>query len=162
MSWLDIIIIIVLAVFTLMGLKTGIIKAVLSLAGMIIGVILAGHYYLPLSEQLPFVSQTGVARIVAFAIILIGTMVIASVLARLLKRATSAIMLGWVNRLGGAIFGLVLAAIFCGAALAIWIKLFGIAGAITESSLAIILLDRLPLALALLPNEFDSTRSFFY
>lgn len=162
MNWLDIVLIIVLAIFTIIGLKIGIIKAVLSLAGIIIGVILAGRYYLPLSEQLTFISQTGVARIVAFAIILVGIMVIATVLARFLKWTISAMMLGWVNRLGGAILGLVLAAILCGAALATWIKFFGIAGTIIESGLAVILLDRLPLVLALLPGEFDAIRSFFY
>jgi membrane protein required for colicin V production len=70
-------------------------------------------------------------------------------------------MLGWVNHLGGAVFGLVLGALFCGALLATWIKFLGIAKVISESSLAVILLDRFPAVLALLPGEFDSVRSFF-
>ena len=162
MNWLDIVLIVILAVFTLIGLKTGIIKAVLSLVGLIIGVILAGRLYLPLSEQLTFISSPNLARIVAFAIILIGISLIAAVLANVLKWVTSIMMLGWVNRLGGAVFGLVLAAILCGAALATWIKFFGIGATITESSLAVILVDRLPLVLALLPSEFDSISSFFH
>ncbi|GAH14431.1 unnamed protein product, partial [marine sediment metagenome] len=121
MNWLDIIIIVVLIISTIFGLRTGIIKAALSLAGLIIGVILAGRYYTPLSEQLTFIPQAGVAQAVAFAIILIGVMVIAGVLAKLLKWATSLVMLGWVNKLSGAVFGLVLGAIFCGALLAIWV-----------------------------------------
>lgn len=160
MNWLDIVIIVAIAIAILIGLRIGIIKAVLSLAGLIVGVILAGRYYAPLSEWLSFIPQASAAKIVAFAIILIGVMVIAGVLASLLKWAASAIMLGWVNRLGGAVFGLVLGAIFCGALLAIWVKLFDIA-AISESNLAAILLDRLPVVLALLPDEFDAVRSFF-
>ena len=116
MNWLDIVLIVVLVVSNLIGLKTGLIKAVLSLAGVIVGVILAGHYYLPLSERLTFISNTAVTKVVAFAIILIGIMVIATVLARFLKWAVSLVMLGWVNRLGGAAFGLILAVILCGAA----------------------------------------------
>jgi membrane protein required for colicin V production len=166
MYWLDIVLIVILAVFTLIGLKTGIIKAVLSLAGLIIGVILAGRLYLPLSEQLTFISNAAVAKIVAGIIIFIAVMIIAAVLARFLKWVTSLVMLGWVNRLGGAVFGLVLAAILCGAALAFWVKAEeispGIAEPITESSLAVILVDRLPLVLALLPSEFDSISSFFH
>jgi membrane protein required for colicin V production len=162
MNWLDLVLIVVLAIFTLIGLRTGIIKAILSLAGIIVGVILAGNYYLPLSERLTFIPHTGAARIVAFAIILIGIMVIAAVLARFLKWATSLILLGWVNRLGGAVFGFVLAGILYGAALAAWLKFFGSTSTITESGLANILLDRLPLVLALLPKEFDSISSFFY
>ena len=161
MYWLDIAIIVAIAIAILIGLRIGIIKAVLSLAGLIVGVILAGRYYVPFSEWLSFIPYENAAKVVAFAIILIGVMVIAGVLASLLKWAASAIMLGWVNRLGGAVFGLVLGAIFCGALLAIWVKFFDIA-AISESNLAAILLDRLPVVLALLPDEFDAVRSFFW
>ena len=162
MNWLNIVIIVALAISTFLGLRTGIIKAVLSLAGLIVGVILAGHLYVPLSEQLPFIPQADVAKVVAFAIILIGVMVIAVVLARLLKWAASVMMLGWVNHLGGAVFGLALGAIFCSALLAIWVKWLDIGSAtITESIVAAILLDKFPMILALLPDEFDAIRSFF-
>ena len=162
MNWLDIVIIIAIAIATFLGLKIGIIKALLSLAGLIIGVILAGRYYVPLSEQLSFIPQASVAKIAAFAIILIGVMIIAGVLAWLLKWVASVMMLGWVNRLGGAILGLVLGAIFCSALLAIWVKFLGLAGAVAESILATILLDTLPIILALLPSEFDTIRPFFH
>ena len=161
MHWLDIVIIVVVVIATFWGLKTGIIKAVLSLAGLIVGVTLAGHYYVPLSEQLAFIPQANVAKIVAFAIILIGVMVIAGLLAMLLRWVASVVMLGWVNRAGGAVFGLALGALLCSALLAIWVKFFGVAGIINESSLAVILLNRFPMVLALLPDEFDVVRSFF-
>ena len=161
MNWLDIVILVIVAIAIFLGLRIGMIKAALSLAGLIIGIILAGRYYVPLSEQLSFIPQAGVAEVVAFTIILIGVMVIAVVLSRLLKWATSAVMLGWVNHLGGAVFGLVLAALLCGALLATWVKFLGIAEVISESSLAVILLDRFPAVLALLPEEFDAIRSFF-
>ena len=162
MNGLDIVLLVILAVSTVIGLKTGLIKAVLSLVGMIIGVILAGNYYVLLSERLTFIPHAGTAKIVAFAIILIVIMVIAAMLARFLKWATSLMLLGWVNRLGGAVFGLIMAGILCGAALAAWVKFVGGASTITESSLANILLDRLPLVLALLPKDFDSVSSIFY
>ena len=161
MNWLDIVIIVAITVPTVIGLRIGMIKAALSLAGLIVGVIVAGRYYLPLSEQLSFISQESVAEIAAFIIILVGIMIIAAVLARLLKWTASVIMLGWVNHLGGAVFGLVLGAILCGALLAIWVKFLGVTEAITESSLASILVDFFPLVLALLPDEFDAVRPFF-
>ena len=161
MNWLNIILIIILAISSFLGLKTGMIKAVLSLAGLIVGVILAGQFYVPLAEQLSFISQSGLAEVVAFAVILIGVMVIAVVLARLLKWAASAVMLSWVNNLGGAVFGLILGAIFSGALLAIWVKWLGVGSAITESMVAELLVDKFPLVLALLPDEFDAIRSFF-
>ena len=161
MNGLDIIIIVAIAITALIGLKIGLIKAVLSLAGLVVGVILAGRFYIPLSEQLSFIPQAGVAKIVAFAIILIGVMVIAAVLAGLLKWAATVMMLGWVNRLGGAVFGLLLGAIACGALLAAWVKFFGIAGTISGSIVASVLLGYFPLVLSLLPDEFGTVRSFF-
>ena len=161
MYWLDIVIIVIIAIATFIGLRTGIIRAVLSLAGLIVGIILAGRYYIPFSEQLFFIPQASVAKIVAFAIIVIGVMVVAAVLAWLAMWLTSLVMLGWVNRIGGALFGLVLGVILCGALLAIWVKLFGIQGAPAESILTPILLDYFPLVLALLPDEFEAIRSFF-
>ena len=161
MNWLDIVIIVLIAVPTLIGLRTGIIKAVLSLAGVIVGVILAGKYHEVLAEQLTFITQDNIASIVAFALILLGVMIIASVLAALIKFAVSVVLLGWGNNIGGAVFGFVLGTIFCGALLATWVKFFGIMGPIGESSLAILLLDRFPIILALLPREFGAIRSFF-
>jgi len=162
MSWLDIVLIVILAVATVFGLKTGLIKAVLSLGGMIIGVTLAGNYYVALSERLTFISHEGTARVVAFAIILIAIMILASVIAKFLKQLTSLVLLGWVNRLGGAVFGLIMAGILCGAAIAAWVNFFGGGSTITDSTIAGILLERLPLVLALLPEEFDSVSSVFY
>ncbi len=161
MSWLDIVLLVVIAIATFLGFRTGIIKAVLSLAGVIVGVILAGRYYVSLSEQLTFITHAGAAKIVAFAIILIVVMIIAGVAASLLKWAASIVMLGWVNHLGGALFGFVLGAILCGAFLATWINFLGIGGAIADSALARVLLDYFPMVLVLLPDEFDAVRSFF-
>ncbi len=160
MNWLDIVIIVAIAIPTFFGLRTGIIKTCLSLAGLILGVILAGRYYIPFAEQLSSFTP-GVAKIVAFALILIGAMVIALVLSRLLERAVSMVLLGWVNRLGGALFGFLIGAILCGALLATWVKFIGPASAIVESGLAMILVSYFPLVLALLPEEFKAIRSFF-
>ncbi len=161
MNWLDIVILVLIAISTFLGLRTGIIKAALSLVGVIVGVILAGCYYVPLSEQLSFISQAGVARTVAFAVILVGVMLLAAVLASLLKRVVSLVMLGWVDRLGGAIFGLAMGAIFCAVVLATWVGFLGAGAAIIESVTTPVLLDYFPVVLALLPSEFDAVRSFF-
>jgi len=160
MNWLDIIIIVALVIPAFIGLKQGIIKAVLSLAGLIIGVILAGNFYQPLSKRLAFIPNEDVANVVAFILILVAVMAIAVVLARLLKFAVSAVMLGWVDHVGGAVFGFLTGAIVWSALLAIWVKFFD-TELVTESFLASVLLDKFPLILALLPKEFDAVRDFF-
>ena len=161
MSWLDIAIIAIIGIATLIGLKIGIIKAVLTLAGVIVGVILAGRFYIALAEQLTFIPQETLARVVAFAAILIVVMLVAGIIAGVLKWLASIILLGWVNRLGGALLGLIMGAILCGALLAMWTRFLGISDPIAESALATFLLDRFPMVLALLPEEFGSVRSFF-
>lgn len=161
MNWLDIVILVMLVVPTLIGMKIGVIKMVLSLAGVIAGIVLAGRYHHLLSAQLTFISQDSVASIVAFAIILVGVMIAAAIAAALLQKITSLILLAWVNHLGGAVLGLILGALFSGALLAIWVNFLGISDTLTSSALAVFLLDRFPLALALLPAEFDALRSFF-
>ena len=161
MNWLDIVILILIIVPTFIGLKIGIIKALFTVAGMIVGVVLAGRFSEPLGGVLTFISDPGWAKIAAFAIILIGVMVIASVLAVMIKKVISAVLLGWINRLGGAVLGFVLGAFFCGALLSMWVKFIGAGDIIVSSALARFLLDSFPFVLALLPAEFDSVRSVF-
>ncbi len=161
MSWIDILILVIIAFATFSGLRTGLIKAVLTLAGAVIGITLAGRFYAPLAGQLTFIPQESIARIVAFVIILGIVMIAAGVLASVLKWIVSLVLLGWVNRLGGAATGFILGAFFCGALLSVWVKFLGISDPIAESGLANVLLDKFPLALALLPEEFNAIRSFF-
>ena len=162
MNWLDIVILIAIAIAAFIGLRFGLIKAVLLVVGIIVGVVLAGHFSGPLGERLTFIASEGVAKGVAFAIIMLAVLAAAAIVAALLTWATKLVMLGWVNRLGGAVLGLFLGALFCGALLAMWVHFLGAAQAITDSVIATVLLDRLPLVLALLPGEFDGVRSFFY
>jgi membrane protein required for colicin V production len=161
MNWLDIIIIVLIIVPGFIGLKAGIIKALFTVAGIIVGVVLAGLLSDSLGGALTFISDPGIARVVAFAIILVVVMIVATIAAKLVKWAISAVLLGWVNRLGGAILGLFLGMIFCGAVLTMWVKYLGISSVVEESVLAGVLLNGFPIVLGLLPAEFDSVRSFF-
>ena len=159
MNWiLDIIILIVIAVPTFIGLKVGIVKALFIVVGGIVGIVLAGRF----SDQLGAVfSDEGWAKVLAFAVILLVVLVIASIAAKLVKWVLSAVLLGWVNRLGGAVLGFILGAFFCGAVLSMWVIYMGAGDIIKDSALANFLLDGFPFVLGLLPAEFDSVRDFF-
>ena len=161
MNWLDIVIAIILVINLFVGLRAGLIKMVISFAGLILGIFLAGRYYQALGDKLTFISSDKVAGIVAYVIILIVVMIVAAIIAWLLSKLVSAIMLGWLNHLGGAIFGLITAGIFVGAILAIWAKYGGGGNIIGNSLIGRFLLDKFPMVLALLPGEFGTIRSFF-
>lgn len=161
MNWLDIVILIFLIVPAFIGFRAGLIKSLLTIIGGIVGLILAGRLYESFAGVLTFISNEGAAKVVAFAIIFIGVMIIAAILAAVLKKLVSLVMLGWLNKLGGAILGLLLGGLFWGAILSMWVGFMGIGDTVSNSALAKFLLDSFPLALALLPSEFDSVRSFF-
>jgi membrane protein required for colicin V production len=160
MHWLDIILLVALVIPTFIGLKQGLIKAVLSLVGLIIGVVLAGNFYKQVANVLGFIDNPDVANIIAYVIILGVVLVIAAVAAKLLKTFIKAVMLGWVNNTGGAIFGFIIGMIFLGAIIATWEKFFG-PDMLAKSFIAEFLLDKFPLVLGLLPEEFDVVRDFF-
>ncbi len=162
MNWLDIVIAVVLVIGIVIGVKAGLIKMVVSLAGLILAIFLAGRFYVALANILTFIPSDQAARVVAYIIIFIVVMLIAALIAWLLTKLASAILLGWINRLVGAIVGLLVGAIFCGAILAIWVKYTSMgADVISSSYLGKFLLNTFPLVLALLPGEFDSIKSFF-
>ena len=160
MNGLDIILIVVLVVPAFMGLRMGLIKAALSLVGLVVGVVLAGNFFRPVSNIFGFIHNEEVANILAFALILVLVMVAAALVARLLRSVIKAVMLGWVDNIGGAVLGFLFGAIFWGAILATWVKFFG-SDLVTGSFLARFLLDYFPLVLGLLPGEFDDVRDFF-
>jgi uncharacterized membrane protein required for colicin V production len=78
--------------------------------GLIVGIVLAGRFYASLAGSLSFISDESVARVAAFIIIFLLVIIIASILGVVLTKLISAVMLGWVNRLLGAIFGFFLGA----------------------------------------------------
>jgi membrane protein required for colicin V production len=160
MNWLDIVIIIILAGGVFTGVKAGIIKLAFMVVGVIVGVVLAGNFSDSLGAVLP-ISNKGAANALAFVIILVAVLVIAAILAWIIKRAVKAVMLEWVNALGGGILGLLLGFIFCGAVLTMWIKYLGISSGVEGSALARFTLNTFPIILGILPSDFDSVRTFF-
>ena len=163
MSWLDIVIIILILVPTLLGLKNGLVKAVFSIVGIIVGIVLAGQFYNKLATV---ISDAAWAKIVAYVIILVVVWVGASLAAALVKNLLKAVMLNWINRLGGALLGFFMGVFFCGAVLSLWVQLIG-SGMIGSSSvvqnsfMAQFLLDKFPVVLGLLPSQFDPVKNFF-
>jgi len=159
-NWVDIVIIIYLVVSLIGGLTQGLIKAVLSLVGIILGILLASNFYEQLGGVLGFISNPDIANIAAFIIILLVVMIAAAIIAKILHSFIKMIMLGWVDKLGGAVFGLLMGALSSSAILAVIVKLTG-TNLIAESTLSGFLLDKFPLIISLLPSEFDMIRDFF-
>ena len=160
MNWVDIVIIIYLCLSVISGFMQGLIRTVLSIIGLIVGIILAAHFYKQLGDVLTFISNKNVADVVAFVFILLVVMGIAALIAWILRSLIKAIMLGWVDKIGGAVLGLILGALSISAILAIIEKVSN-SSLITDSKFAAFFLDKFPLILTFLPGDFSTIRNFF-
>jgi len=160
MNWFDAVLIVVLIISTLLGLWRGLISMLLPLIGLILGIYVAGKHYGTLGDRLP-IDDPQHAAWAGYAIIVIAFLIIFGILAIILKRFVKWTLLGWVDRLGGAILGLVSGALFIAAALAACVIFDYDTKFIQGSGIAKLLLDWFPAVLGLLPGEFDSVKDFF-
>jgi membrane protein required for colicin V production len=160
MNWVDIIIIVYLALSVLTGFMEGLIRTVLSIIGLIVGIILAAHFYTQLGNIFTFISNKNVANIVAFVIILVAVMIIAAIIGLILRSIVKNIMLGWVDKLGGAVIGLILGVLSISAILAVIVK-YDNTGLITNSKFSGFFLNKFPVVLKLLPSSFSDIKNYF-
>lgn len=160
MNWLDIVLIVMLFIPTFMGLRKGLIKTALSFTGLIIGIVLAGRFHGSLSGIFGFTNNESVANVLAFVLILAVVYIIALLLAKLLRFIAKSLLIGWVDNLGGAIFGLLSGFLLLGAILAVIVKFAG-SEVISQSFMARVMLDYFPIVLGLFPEDFKAIKDFF-
>jgi membrane protein required for colicin V production len=85
----------------------GFFREAFALAGLIIGFLFACWEYRTVAPRLMgMVNAEPFAELLAFLLILLATMLIATLIGKLLSKTASAIGLGFLDRLGGALFGL--------------------------------------------------------
>jgi len=164
MGWLDIVLIIAVSVPVLLGFRRGLVKTVAPVAGTVVAVLLALRFYGPLAEQLSaWLDSPTQCKVAAFAIIFILVIVAALLLASLIRRFLSLVLLGWVDNLGGAVLGLAIGALIPAALLTLAVRFYpsGAEDAVRDSSVASFLVDRFANVLTLLPDRMDAVRQFF-
>ena len=97
----------VLAYSAIQAFLRGLVREAFSLCGLIAGILAASWYYPRLAGPLGrFISNPAIASAVAFLAIAIGIMLLAAILGRMVHATAHAVGLGFSNRLGGAVFGL--------------------------------------------------------
>ena len=110
MSITDWIIIGTMVIGLISGLVRGFLRQLFSLGGLLLGVVLGSMLFKPFAEFLSGVvtMQPHVAQVVAFAIILIIVPIVCGILGRLLSKVVKDSGLGILNRLLGAVSGLLI------------------------------------------------------
>ena len=159
MHWLDLVIVAIIAWLTLRALSVGLIREVVTAVAVVGGAILAGNFYAELADDIAFaIEDEAWRRFVAFAAIFVGVVVIGQIAAVLLHRTSRLLLLGSVDRFGGAAFGF-LKGIVVVQVLILAAITFPISGelddALKGSLIAPVFIDGLPLIQQLLPAEFE-------
>ena len=97
--------VVVVALSTIAAFFRGFIKVLFSIGGLILGLLAASWYYTPVAARLTLLPTLAARQVTAFILILVIIMVVFTVIAGFLRKAVSAIGLGFFDRLLGAGFG---------------------------------------------------------
>ncbi|MBI4200089.1 MAG: CvpA family protein [Chloroflexi bacterium] len=156
MNWVDIVILVVVLGVAFMGFRMGIIRAVVTLAGLGLGVYLGGQFHDEASEILkPFIDSENLASFAGFAVIFIGTLVAATVVGHILRGILNLLFLGWLDKLVGAAAGAAIG--FTGVAALVAtmqsLAVFGLDKPLAQSKLGPLLTERYGLVRGLLPEN---------
>lgn len=107
MVLVDILILALLAIFLLKGLFRGLLREICSLLGLILGGVFAFSFHVPFAQLLQ--DSVGLPPQVsvwaAFLCIFLVVVIVFGVLGFVLHRFVKMVLLGGVNRLAGAVFG---------------------------------------------------------
>ena len=158
MNWVDLLIVAIIAWTTFHAFSTGLVREVVTLLGLVAGVLLAGAFYDDLATNLAFlIDDATTRRLVAFSAIFAGTAVAGQVLGAILRQAAALLLLGPLDHIGGAVFGFAKGLLFA-EVLLIAISVFPAqataARGVGDSTLAPLFLERVPVAQLGLPGEF--------
>ena len=158
MNWLDIAIALIMVTFTASAFSSGLIREVVTLVSVVVGVVVAGLFYDDLERDvLVFIHEDDTARFFAFLALLGSVYLAGQLVAIMLKRTASLLLLGWVDRVGGAAFGFLKGFIVVEVLLILFVTYpqIGLKEDIDGSALASVFLDAIPVLLIILPDEFE-------
>lgn len=114
MNWLDIVLIIILAIIIFDGWRHGLLHFVSEFIGLGLGILFAVLFHNALADKLGCISSSGVAEIVAFVIICAVVGIAAAVLSHLfLEPRIKRVIPNRVNRGGGMALGFILGVALC-------------------------------------------------
>lgn len=121
MTVIDIIIIVLLALAVFKGIKDGLVRQVGGIAGLILGIFLAGRFSAFLAgwmHQWIDASESAV-KAVSFAVIIIVVCLCMYLLGRLLEKIIKITTLGWINRLLGVVLSICTVVLLIGAVISL-------------------------------------------
>lgn len=108
MNGLDYAILIGMGLFFVLGLYWGLIRQILAIAGLVVGVMVAGRYGPTVADWLSsFIADPLITGVLGFLGVLMLVSGLASLVASLLHTFAGLLFLGWLDHLLGGLLGLV-------------------------------------------------------
>ena len=116
MNWVDIIIVIILAVGLVKGLTNGLVRGIFGIAALVLGIMIAAANYEEVVNTLFSRLQIGAdgRAILGFLLVFVVVLILVSVVGRIIGKALKLASLGWMDRLAGGILGVLMASLFTG------------------------------------------------
>lgn len=115
MNWLDIAILVIIGIFTLIGIKRGFIRGTLSFLAIILGIILGVMFYElagTLLVKKGLIRNESIASVVGFFIVTLSIYFVVQLIAWLLTKLLGKLHLSMIDRLAGGFLGMVIGVIF--------------------------------------------------
>lgn len=159
MNWLDFVIIGMLVSFVLAAYSAGLIREVITLAATILGIVFASMFYDDFaSKVLTFIDDEEVARGISFFIFIGSLYLLGQILASVVKKFTTLLMLGWADHIGGAFFGLLKGLLIVQILLIVFAAYpaLELGSAVAGSEFAPYFLDDVSFILKLLPDDLET------
>lgn len=172
MNWLDIVFLVLVAVFVFQGIRQGFTRQAIGLAATLAGLLLAAWFYAAAAEFLiPYLSSRALANIAGFMIVFLLVQLAGSALSWALGKLFKWSGLSWLDRLMGAAFGVVKACIV-GTILVLVLTAFPlkpVPASIAGSTVAPTLIEASHLLVYLTPHEvrqgfretYDNVKKFW-
>ncbi len=110
---LDLVILLILVYFTLNGWFKGLVGQVAAIVSLTGGFLAARALHPMLAPRLSFIAEPVWRTMAAYVIIFTAVVIAVAVAARLLRKILALAFATWIDRIGGAFFGLALGIVLC-------------------------------------------------
>lgn len=115
MNVTDVVIIVILLIGLFSGIGRGFVRGLLGLVALVVGIMIASGNYQRLADSvLSFMPGDNTAEILSFALIFLIVILLVGLIGGIVSRALKRASLGWLDRLAGAILGVIIASVFVG------------------------------------------------
>ena len=164
MNWLTVVLALLIGFLTYRAYRNGFVQEFVSLAAVVLSIPLAGIFYDNMFPKVqPIVDDETLASLISFLAIMGGVIIGGQLAAHLLKGFVHALNLGFIDTVGGTLFGFIKGVVISQVLLVALVTFPkpDIQDSIDESPLATQLLEGAPIVLTVLPSHFHDTLATF-